>query len=91
MPKAKRARLSKPKCPSHCPWCGQDMSIPACCIDWETVWFEIYEKKEKEKFGRKLNEEEIEKLRFDLNGDPCDDCCCGGCGARKDYPGQCHC
>ena len=23
--------------------------------------------------------------------DPCDDCCCGGCGARKDYPGQQHC
>jgi predicted nucleic acid-binding Zn ribbon protein len=22
---------------------------------------------------------------------PCDDCCCGGCGSRKDYPGQEHC
>ena len=21
----------------------------------------------------------------------CDDCCCGGCGSRKAYPGQCHC
>ena len=23
--------------------------------------------------------------------DPCDDCCCGACGSRKSYPGQCHC
>jgi len=23
--------------------------------------------------------------------DPCDDCCCGACGSRKAYPGQCHC
>ena len=25
------------------------------------------------------------------SSDPCDDCCCGACGSRKCYPGQCHC
>lgn len=24
-------------------------------------------------------------------GDPCDDCCCGACGSRKNYPGEAHC
>lgn len=23
--------------------------------------------------------------------DPCDDCCCGACGSRKEYQGQSHC
>ena len=83
MPKKKRSNI--------CPSCLQPMNIPACHIDWEEVWFNIICEKEEKKKGRSLTEEECEEIKEELVGDPCDVCCCGGCGARKNYPGEVCC
>lgn len=88
MPRAKRVRLNRP---TTCPWCGQDMNIPADYIDWETVWFEKICKQKTKELERDLTNDEVNYIKNEIVGDPCDDCCCGACGSRKDYPGQCHC
>ena len=88
MPRSKRVRIPRP---TTCPWCGQDMSIPSDYIDWEVVWFEKICNEKKQEVGRDLTDAEMDEIKSGIIGDPCDDCCCGGCGSRKDYPGQCHC
>tara|TARA_Y100000748_G_C15401782_1_gene451806 strand:+ start:330 stop:533 length:204 start_codon:yes stop_codon:yes gene_type:complete len=67
------------------------MDIPADYIDWEEIWYNNICAKEEKKLGRKLTEEEYTNIKEELVGDPCDDCCCGGCGTRKNYPGEAHC
>jgi len=75
--------------PENCPTCGVSMSLDfdtACSQQYE-IW--IKENKAKllqlPKFSEhwKMLNEVINKAEEMEHVDPCDDCCCGGCGSRK--------
>lgn len=87
MPPKKRKRAPLP--PTECHWCGQDMSLPADYIDWEEVWRDRAIRQQEAELGRSLTDKEREEV--DSGSDPCDDCCCGGCGSRKPAPGVVCC
>lgn len=74
-----------------CKFCGVDMNLMACEIDWERVWYEKRLQYKEITLERKLTEEEREDLKDECGSDPCDDCCCGSCGSRKSYSGKVCC
>lgn len=65
-----------------CPSCGVDMKMDASHIDFAKVRRDACEPCD-------LYDSDGDEIEF--SSDPCDDCCCGACGSRKAYPGQCHC
>lgn len=65
---------------THCPTCAVDMTIMACHIDFQRV-----------RRDQAAGEADMLVPWEDFSSDPCDDCCCGGCGSRKNYPGEAHC
>ena len=69
------------------------MNIPADYIDWETVWFEKICKEKTKELERDLTDDEVNDIKNEIVGDPCDECCCARAWAwvRKDYPCLCHC
>lgn len=88
----KRKRPASPYRPSHCHWCGQKMSLDPGSIDWCAV----YVAKKLQQFLEENNhtlptQEQLEEVYHSTGGDPCDDCCCGACGRRKERPGQVCC
>ena len=88
MPKKKREAL--PPRPTHCHWCGQEMSIDASHIDWEEVWFRAALGRERSKLRRVLtgDEEELARGVRSVRRLLLRDCCCGGCGGRKVVSGE---
>ena len=71
---------------THCPTCGVDMKIDASHIDWEEVrgypsdpcddWCAT---------ATTLSPPALVDRALCLHS------CCGGCGGRKNFPGECHC
>ena len=91
MPRAKRARAKKrarSPSPDACGWCGQDMALTVCAIDWGAVWKEGAVARAEYTCGRLLTDAERDAVV--AASDPCDDCCCGACGQRK-RPGRACC
>ena len=77
--------------PSHCHCCGERMDQMACCIDWHAVYVSRLFKEFMIEKGRLPSEKELEEMDTSSGSDPCDDCCCGGCGSRKRAPGEVCC
>lgn len=90
MPKRRRGTPT-PTRPSHCTSCGEPMAKLACSIDFHAVYVGKLVREFMERHGRIPDEAELQEMDDAVGSDPCDDCCCGGCGARKEYPGQAHC
>ena len=63
------------------------MGVDASHVDWEAVWMDRAVARKVEDLGRGLTEQEREEVKQETGSDPCDDCCCGGCGGRKSIPG----
>ena len=71
---------------------GECMSLSACSIDWAKVHLRnALDLAMALKDGAPLTEDEILRIEARTGECPCDDCCCGACGARKAYPGACCC
>ena len=90
MAKRKRAK-PRPPPPTHCHWCKQPMGIDASHIDWEEVWLQQAIEYKELKLGRPVTEAERAEVAAATGSDPCDDCCCGACGSRKERPGEVCC
>jgi hypothetical protein len=67
------------------------MSQMADEIDWHAVYVSRLFKKFMVEKGRLPSQEELETMDATSGSDPCDDCCCGGCGSRKQAPGEVCC
>jgi len=76
---------------SHCTSCGQPMEDDATHIDWHAVYVSNLVKEHMIRHGRIPTHEELTVMDNESGSDPCDDCCCGGCGSRKEEPGTVHC
>ena len=79
------------KRPSHCPSCGESMETMACSIDFHAIYVCQLVRSYMEKHGEIPDQKTLEHFDAISGSDPCDDCCCGACGSRKEYPGQAHC
>ena len=75
---------------THCPGCGQGLSIDASHINWGDVWLRRALDERRERLGRPPTDAETVEVCEATGSDPCDDCCCGACGSRK-YPGDVCC
>ena len=87
----KRKRRLRDDQHAACLSCGQPMSTDASHIDWFEVWVAKNLEAKAATLGRELTSEEADEVREDTVGDPCDDCCCGGCGGRKARMGEVCC
>ena len=87
----KRKRPTSPHRPSHCHSCNQKMSLTACEIPWHAVYVSQLFKDFVAEEDRMPTKEELEEMDDKVGSDPCDDCCCGGCGSRKAAPGTVCC
>ena len=67
------------------------MNIDASHIDWKEVWLQQALAKKEARLGRAITTEEHTEVAATTGSDPCDDCCCGGCGSRKVRPGEVCC
>lgn len=72
---------------THCTSCDERMDQMACCIDWHAVYVSKLFKEHMISTGRIPTQEELVRMDEESGSDPCDDCCCGGCGSRKTAPG----
>ena len=77
--------------PSHCTSCGVSMDQMACSIGWKAVRIGDWVREYVETLGRLPSYDALAAFADTTSSDPCDDCCCGACGQRKEYPGQCCC
>ncbi len=91
MAKNKRKRSQSPPRPSHCHWCGQKMSLSVCEIPWHAVYVSELFKDFVAEEERMPTKEELQEMDESVGSAPCDDCCCGACGSRKERPGQVCC
>lgn len=76
---------------THCTSCAQPMDEVACGIDWHAVYVAQRVQQHMERHARIPTHEELTAIDQEAGSDPCDDCCCGGCGARKAEPGTTCC
>lgn len=90
MPKRKTTNREKESGIRVCPDCMQDTRIQACHIDFHAVWVSLEVHKFMQACGRIPTNEELKKMDEEFSTDPCDTCCCGACGSRKN-PGDICC
>lgn len=86
MPASKRKRVVVVY--SHCTTCSEAMDQLACGVDWHAVYMSRRFKDFMMDTGRLPTPEELKEMQESTGSDPCDDCCCGACGSRKETPGE---
>lgn len=74
-----------------CPDCREPGNVPADHIDFHAVYVSLLVRQFMQDKGRIPNDQELAEMDESSGSDPCDTCCCGACGSRKEYAGQCHC
>ena len=72
---------------THCTTCGHEMDDSPDCVDWHAVYVCQRLKAHMFKTGQIPSQEKLNRIADNCGSDPCDDCCCGGCGSRKAQPG----